>query len=100
MHHGVPADQSVGVRGGTGTDDAVDHVHYDKRTPDDGKHLGGTFRQAGLGNVQVHDAPLTFADPEREHAKDAQRQANEAGDDTYEQWIHGSSLCCGKTGKQ
>ncbi|BCW61941.1 hypothetical protein StoSoilB22_09140 [Arthrobacter sp. StoSoilB22] len=100
MDHGVPAYQAVRVGCRTGADHAVDRVHHNKGTPDDGQHLRGTLRKQGFTDVQVHDAPLTFADPESEHAKDAQRQAYKASDDTYEQWIHVSSLCCGNTAKQ
>lgn len=95
MHYRVAADQPVGVSGGARTDHAVDRVHHDERTPDDGKDFRCPLREEGLGDVEVHDAALPFADPESEHAKDAQRQANEACNDTYEQRIHVSSLCCG-----
>ena len=93
VHHGVAADEAIGVSGWTCADNAVDGVHDNKRLADDGKDLGGSRRQGRLVVFNVHQFALLLADPEREHAKDAERQAEQAGDDTDEHRIHGSSLC-------
>ncbi|GAA3274535.1 hypothetical protein AAU01_38800 [Paenarthrobacter aurescens] len=100
MHYRVPSHQSVRISRRAGANHAVDRIHHHKSTPHHGQHLRGTFREQGFIHIQIHDAALPLADSEREHAKDAQRQAYQASDDTYEQWIHVSSLCCGKTAKQ
>ena len=89
-----PADQAEGVGRRAGPDHAVDRVHHHEGAADDGQHLRGALRQRRLGHVDVSTLPLPFADPEGEHAEDAQRQADQAGDHTDEQRIHGSSLCC------
>ena len=93
VHHGVAAHQAVGVGGGAGPDHAVDRVHHHEGPADDGEHLRGALRQRGVVDVDVDELPLLLTDPEREHAKDAKRQADQAGDHADEHWIHGSSLC-------
>ncbi|GAA5198464.1 hypothetical protein GCM10023346_35660 [Arthrobacter gyeryongensis] len=76
MHHGVASHEAVCVGRGTGPDHAVDRVHHDESAPDDGQHLRGSLRKQRLGYVQVNNLSLPFAKPEREHAKDAARQAD------------------------
>ncbi|BCW52590.1 hypothetical protein StoSoilB13_49320 (plasmid) [Arthrobacter sp. StoSoilB13] len=72
MNHRVAANQAVGVRCRTRADHAIYRIDHHKRAPDDGKHFRCTFRKQGFGNIEVHDPALPLADPESEHAKDAQ----------------------------
>ena len=93
VDQGVPADQAVGVGGGAGADDAVDRVHHHEGAAEDGEHLGGALGKRGILELDVDELALLLADPEREHAEDAKRQADQAGDHADKHWIHGSSLC-------
>ncbi len=93
VDQGVAADQAVGVRGGAGPDDAVDRVHHHEGPADGGQHLGGALGKGGILELDVHELALLLADPEGEHAEDAKRQADQAGDHADKHWIHGSSLC-------
>ncbi|GAA2868334.1 hypothetical protein GCM10010523_30480 [Paenarthrobacter ilicis] len=99
MDHGVAADQAVRIGGGAGPHHTIDRIHHNKSTPDDGQDFRCAVRQQRFSDIKINDAALTFADFESEHAKDAKRQAYQAGYDTYEQWIHVSSLCCGNTAR-
>ena len=93
VHHGMAAHQAVGVGGRAGTDNAVDRVHHHEGPSDGGQHLGGALGKRGIVELDVHEFALLLADPEREHAEDAKRQADQAGDHADKHWIHGSSLC-------
>lgn len=52
VNHGVAANRAVGVGCRTRADYAVDRIDHHKGAPDDGKHLRGTFRKQGFGNIQ------------------------------------------------
>ena len=67
----MAAHQAIGVRGGAGADDAVDHVHHHEGPADGGQHLGGSFGERGSSNSTSTSLPLLLADPERQHAEDA-----------------------------
>jgi len=95
VDHGVPADQPVGVGGGTGADHAVHVVHHYKGPSDDGQHLGCAGRQREFIGVDLQQLPLRLADPVGKHSEGTERQANEAGDQTDEHRIHSSTLCSG-----
>jgi hypothetical protein len=93
VHHGVAPHQAVRIGGRTCADHAVDGVHHHKSLADDGEHFSGARGQRRLVEFDVDNLPLLLADPEGEHTEDAERQAEQAGDNTDEHWIHGSSLC-------
>ena len=64
VHHGVPADQAVGVGGRAGADHAVDRVDHHERAAEDGEHLRGAVGQRGVVDVDVDELALLLADPE------------------------------------
>ncbi|MCY1365281.1 hypothetical protein D9M69_521210 [compost metagenome] len=72
MDHRVSADEAKGVCRRTCPHHTVDRVHHHKGTADDGEHLRGAGRQRRFVEFNIHQFALLFADPEGEHAKDAE----------------------------